>query len=75
MQRLPSTSAGVSKERVWPSNARIADRGMLQEPSPWQHKESGDASVSMEMGLPTHEDTEENGLPKHKPYVGLGGRR
>lgn len=56
MQRLASPSAGISKERIWPSNARIADRTMLQESSPWQHKESGDASVSLEMGLPTRQD-------------------
>ena len=66
MQRLNSASAGASSERVWLGDVRKADRDMLKEASPWQHKESGDASVSFEMGLPVHQNFEENGPPKHK---------
>ena len=60
MQRLASASAGVSREKVWPSNVHKANREILKEASPWQHKESGDASASLEMGLPVHQNFEEN---------------
>lgn len=60
MQRLASASAGVSRERVWLGNVRKAERDTLKEASPWQYKESGDASVSLEMGLHVHQNFEEN---------------
>ena len=71
MQRLASPSPGVGKERVWPSNARWADRTLLQESSE-SHIQNRDVSVSLEMGLPTSQELEELGPPKHKARVGMG---
>lgn len=53
IQRLASPSPGVGKERVWPSNARLADRTLLQESSQ-SHNENRDVSVSLEMGINTN---------------------
>ena len=71
MQRLASPSPGVGKERIWPSNARLADRTLLQI-SPQSHNENRDASVSLEMGLPTSQEFEELGPLQHKARVGMG---
>ena len=71
MQRLASPSPGVGKERVWPSNARLADRTLLQISSQ-SHNENRDASVSLEMGLPTSQEFEELGPLQHKARVGMG---
>ena len=57
LQSRKATTAGFSKEHVWPSNAR---HEQFPEPSKWQH-ESGDASMSMEMGMPIHEGTSQEG--------------
>ena len=71
MQRLASPSPAVGKGRVWPSNARLADRTLLQESSQ-SHNGNRDVSVSLEMGLPTTQELEELGPLKHKARVGMG---
>lgn len=73
MRRLVSPDAGVGKERVWPSNARLADRNTLHVSSQWRHDENRDVSVSLEMGLPTSQELEELGPLKHKTRLGIGG--
>ena len=72
MQRLASPSPGVGKERVWPSNARLAERTLLQASSQPRQNENRDVSVSLEMGLPTSQELEELAPLKHKARRGMG---
>ena len=52
-----SGSTGFSKERTWPSNAKAA---RLESSSPFRH-ESSHATMSMEMGIPVHNDLDYGG--------------
>ena len=52
-----SGSTGLSKERTWPSNAKAA----RLEGSPQFRHESSDATMSMEMGIPVHNDPDYEG--------------
>ena len=52
-----SGSTGFSRERTWPSNAKAA---RLESSSPFCH-ESSDATMSMEMGIPVHNDPDYEG--------------
>ena len=72
MRRLASPSPGVDKERVWPSNARLAYRTFLQASSQSRQNEDGDMSVGLEMGLPMSHELEELAPLKYKAYVGMG---
>lgn len=53
----------------------MAERAVLQESTPRQHKESGDASVSLKMGLPTYDDFDANGSLKHIHHASLSGQK
>lgn len=59
--RLASQKAtsGYSKEPVWPGHA---GKEGIPETSKWY--ESSDASMSMEMGVPTHDGYQQEGLLK-----------
>ena len=67
-----SGSTSFSKERTWPSNAKAA---RLESSSPFRH-ESSDATMSMEMGIPVHNDPDcESPLKKctvHKGDIDVG---
>ena len=52
-----SGSTGFSKARTWPSNAKAA---RLESSLPFRH-ESSDATMSMEMGIPVHNDPDYEG--------------